>query len=129
MSSDATALSAALQAGRVSAVELVEESIAAIEAGDRALNAVVVRDFERARAAAGEADRRLAAGEQLPLLGVPITIKESFDVEGLPTSWGLEAFRGTGARGRSSGGPPAGCRRGHPRKNQRVRGLGWLECR
>ena len=94
MSSDATALSAALQAGRVSAVELVEESIAAIEAGDGALNAVVVRDFERARAAAGEADRRLAAGEQLPLLGVPITIKESFDVEGLPTSWGLEAFRG-----------------------------------
>ncbi|WP_172123368.1 MULTISPECIES: amidase [unclassified Devosia] len=98
MAPDATALSAELATGRISAVELVEQSIAAIEAGDGVLNAVVVRDFERARAAAGEADRRLAAGEQLPLLGVPITIKESFDVEGLPTSWGLEAFRGAVAR-------------------------------
>ena len=91
---DATALAADLAAGTISAVDLTETAIAAIESGDGAINSVVVRDFDRARAAAIEADNRLASGERLPLLGVPVTIKESFDVEGLPTSWGLEGFRG-----------------------------------
>lgn len=90
---DATALAADLAGGAVSSTALTELAIAAIEQGDRDINAVVVRDFERARAAARGADRRLAAGERLPLLGVPVTIKESFDVADLPTSWGLPAFR------------------------------------
>jgi len=49
-----------------------------------------VRDFGRARAAADAADARIAAGERTPLLGVPMTVKEAFDVAGLVTSWGLE---------------------------------------
>ena len=82
-------LLAALRAGHIGAVELTNAAIADIEARDGAINAVVVRDFERARLAAQEADAARARGEDRPLLGLPITIKESFDVAGLPTTWGL----------------------------------------
>jgi amidase len=85
----ATELVALLQARQVSAVELLDRAIARIEAHDGKLNAVVVRDFERARAAAAEADTALARGERRPLLGVPMTVKEAFNVAGLPTTWGI----------------------------------------
>ena len=52
-----------------------------------------MRDFERARVQADAADAALARGERRPLLGVPMTVKESYDVAGLPTTWGLPAFR------------------------------------
>jgi amidase len=78
---------AALEARKVSAVELLDRAIARIETHDGKLNAVVVRDFERARAAATEADRLLSRGDRRPLLGVPITVKEAFSVAGLPTTW------------------------------------------
>jgi amidase len=84
-----TELVALLQARQVSAVELLDRSIARIEAHDPTLNAVVVRDFERAHAAAREADQALARGEHRPLLGVPITVKECNNVAGLPTTWGV----------------------------------------
>jgi amidase len=79
---------------RISAREAVDHAIARIERLDGALNAVVVRDFERARAAAADADAALAPGERRPLLGVPITVKESFNVAGLPTTWGMPWFAG-----------------------------------
>jgi hypothetical protein len=85
----AEALVAALAARQISAVELTNHAIARIEALDARINAVVVRDFERARAAAAEADKALAAGERRPLLGIPMTVKESFNVAGLPTTWGF----------------------------------------
>jgi amidase len=78
-----------LRSREVSSLELVETAIACIEAHDLKLNAVVVRDFERARAAARAADQALGRGEQKPLLGVPITVKESFHVPGLPATWGI----------------------------------------
>jgi amidase len=87
-------LAAALAARRVSALELADAAIAAIEAGDGPINAVVVRDFDRAREAARAADAALARGERAPLLGVPMTVKEAHNVAGLPTTWGLEAFKG-----------------------------------
>jgi amidase len=77
----------------ISALELTDQFIARIEALDRDLNAVPVRDFARARRAAREADAALARGERLPLLGVPVTIKESYNVAGLPTTWGIPAFK------------------------------------
>jgi len=83
----------ALADRRLSAVELLEAAIARIDALDGAINAVVVRDFDRARAAARDADTALARGERRPLLGVPMTVKESQDVAGLPTSWGIPEFR------------------------------------
>ena len=80
---------AAIARGETSARAEAEAAIARIEARDKAINAVVVRDFERALTAADDADARLARGERVPLLGVPMTVKESFDVAGLPTSWGF----------------------------------------
>ena len=68
-------LVAALRNRQVSAVELLEHTITRIEAVDNRINAVVVRDFERARAAAILADAGIAKGGQQPLLGVPMTIK------------------------------------------------------
>jgi amidase len=82
-----------LDARQVSALELLEHAIARIEAHDAEINAVIVRDFERARTSATEADAALARGERRPLLGIPITVKESFNVGGLPTTWGLPTGR------------------------------------
>src|SRR5271169_2673203 len=84
----AAEMAAALAAGAVSSVELAEAAIARIEAVDPKINAVCVRDFDRALDAARAADARLAAGERGPLLGVPMTIKESFNLAGTPTTWG-----------------------------------------
>ncbi|MEO5938231.1 MAG: amidase family protein [Sphingomonas sp.] len=85
---------AAIRSGETTALLECEAAIARIEARDGPINAVVVRDFDRARQQAAEMDRRLAAGDTAPLLGVPMTIKESYDIAGLPTTWGFEAHRG-----------------------------------
>jgi amidase len=74
-------------------LELADHTISRIEALDQRLNAVVVRDFDRARDAAKAADAALARGERRPLLGVPITIKEAFNIAGLPTTWGIPRFK------------------------------------
>jgi amidase len=87
-------LAKALADRRIGAVELFDTAVAAIEAKDRPINAVVVRDFDRARDAAKAADAALSRGERRPLLGVPLTVKDSHHVAGLPTTWGLEPFRG-----------------------------------
>lgn len=84
----------ALAARKTSALELTDAAIARIEDRDRAINAVVFRDFDRARQAARNADTALARGERKPLLGLPMTVKESHNVEGLPTNWGSPAFSG-----------------------------------
>lgn len=83
----------AVASGEVTAQALCEAAIAAIESRDGNINAVVVRDFERARQQALAADARHNRGERAPLLGVPMTVKESFNVAGLPTTWGLPPFR------------------------------------
>jgi amidase len=86
-------LMAALQAREVSALELTDLAIARIERLDRLVNAVVVHDFERARDAARMADAALSRHETGALLGVPMTVKESFNIAGLPTTWGIPQFR------------------------------------
>jgi amidase len=86
----ATELAQALAERKVSARELFDAAVERIERLDPAINAVVVRDFDRARASAEAADAALARGERRPLLGVPMTVKEAFNVTGLPTTWGLE---------------------------------------
>jgi amidase len=83
----------AMGAGEVSAVELAEAAIARIERHDATLNAVCVRDFDRALDAAKDADAARARGTVRPLLGVPMTVKESFHVAGLPTTWGVPACK------------------------------------
>ncbi|TWT11356.1 amidase [Reyranella sp. CPCC 100927] len=86
-------LVADLAARKVSAVDLLDQAIARIEALDKRINAVVVRDFERARQAAQAADQALARGERRPLLGLPMTVKEAYNVAGLPTTWGIPTFK------------------------------------
>lgn len=86
-------LSAALRAGDVTSVELTDEAIARIERDDKAINAICVPDFDRARAAAHAADQARARGEDRPLLGIPVTVKESYDMAGLPTTWGMAQHR------------------------------------
>jgi amidase len=89
----ATELLAGLRARRMSARELADLYIHRIERHDGRLNAVVVRDFERARRQASAADQAIARGEPGLLLGLPMTIKESFNVVGLPTTCGVPEWR------------------------------------
>jgi len=86
----ATELLAGLQAGKVTSSDLTDLYIRRIERHDARLNAVVVRDFERARQAAQAADQ----GGAGVLRGLPITLKESFNVRGLATTCGVPAWKG-----------------------------------
>ena len=87
----ATTLATAVRGRQVGCLELLDHYIARVERLDGALNAVVVRDFERARARARALDDGPSTG---PLHGVPMTVKESFNIAGLPTSWGVPEFNG-----------------------------------
>ena len=84
-------LASMIQNKKISCRELLDHYLARVEKYDGDLNAIPVRDFARAQTRADEADEALAKGEIWgPLHGVPMTIKESYDVAGLPTCWGLE---------------------------------------
>jgi amidase len=83
----------AIATGETNAVAECEAAIARIEERDGAINAVVVRDFDRALEAARNADSLDVAGDAKPLLGVPMTVKESHNVAGLPTTWGLDSAK------------------------------------
>src|SRR5258707_9326948 len=84
----AVEMSAALAAKKISAVELAQDAIGRIERHDGKINAICVRDFDRGLEAARAADAAMARGEQKPLLGIPLTVKESYNIAGLPTTWG-----------------------------------------
>ncbi len=87
----ATQLAELVRSRKIGALELLDHYIHRVEQRDGAINAVVVRDFERARARAGVLDRQ--ADKSAPLFGVPMTAKESFDVEGLPSTRGHMAAK------------------------------------
>jgi amidase len=87
-SSPALELAAALRARELSAVELLEACLAAVDARNEQINAVTWRNDEQARAAAAAADRRLVAGDRAPFLGVPIPIKDLTPVAGWPVTYG-----------------------------------------
>lgn len=81
-------LAAAIAEGSLSAVALMEEVRSRVEAGTD-LNAWVVLDWRRAFADAAAVDAALAEGRRLgPLAGVPFGVKDTQDVQGLPTRWG-----------------------------------------
>ncbi len=90
--SPALELAAALRRRELSATELLDACTAAVDARNPELNAVIWRNDEAARAAAAEADRRLAAGSeesaQSPFLGVPLPIKDLTPVAGWPVTYG-----------------------------------------
>jgi fatty acid amide hydrolase len=88
----ATELVRAIAAGVLSARDAVAAHIDRIQAINPRLNALVTPRFEQALEEAHQADQRQARGEPLPPLhGLPITIKDFFDLAGLPTTAGLTA--------------------------------------
>lgn len=91
--STATDMLAALDAGDMSSVELIDLHLDRIDELNANLNAVVVPTPERARDAAKRSDDERAAGRRRALLGLPMTLKESTQIAGLPQSAGIETFR------------------------------------
>jgi amidase len=81
-----------VRAGEVSSRELVELYLGRIERLDPQLNAFRKVMGERALVDAQQADARRGAGEERPLLGVPIAVKDVEDVTGEVTRWGTDAF-------------------------------------
>ena len=93
----ALATAAAIRAGEMSVAETVDAAIVRIEHLDIHVNALAVGDFERAVERAHALDRA-GPGPDQPLFGVPMTIKESFDIAGLPSCWGHPEFKDNIAR-------------------------------
>src|SRR4051812_25175311 len=80
-----------IRAGEVSSREIVEATLARIERLDPVLNAYRVVLAERALVEADQADARNRGGDERPLLGVPVAIKDDVDVAGQATAWGTAA--------------------------------------
>ncbi|MDE0408790.1 MAG: amidase family protein, partial [Alphaproteobacteria bacterium] len=90
----ATELAAMIRQRDIGAEELLDLYFARIDEHNPALNAVIWQDRETARETARAADSATARGGDLPPLhGVPMTIKESYDLAGSPTTWGDPEFR------------------------------------
>ncbi len=90
ISFSASQLAQAIRQGTFLPSQVVDAHIARIEAVNPALNAVVQKRFALARQEAALADERVHQGAPLgPLHGVPITVKEAFDVAGAPATCGL----------------------------------------
>lgn len=91
---DATAQLLALREKRISSVELLKAALARHAETHAALNAVVAADPERALERARALDDARARGETLgPLSGLPMTVKDTFDVAGMAASSGLPHLR------------------------------------
>ncbi len=87
-------LASAIRRRKVGCVELLELYLRRCQRYNPTLNAVIHTDLEAARRRAREADVALARGEVWgPLHGLPMTIKESYDVAGMPTTWGVPELR------------------------------------
>jgi amidase len=90
----ASRLAAAIGAREVGCRELLEFYLARVEQHNPALNAIIVTDLHQARWRADAADSALSRGENWGALhGLPMTVKESFDVVGMPTTWGLTELK------------------------------------
>ncbi len=91
---DATTLAHKIRDREISSVELLEHYLARIAKYNKALNAVIQFQVDHALKRAKAADQALAKGECWGKLhGVPITIKESYDIQGLPSTWGSPDFK------------------------------------
>jgi amidase len=90
----ASELSAEILDRRIGCAELLDFYLARANRHNPGLNAIVVWQVEQARERAHAADAALARGERWgPLHGVPMTVKESFNVAGLPTTFGNPLWR------------------------------------
>ncbi len=87
----ATDVAVAVRSGRLRAVDVIDTHLSRVEAVNDELNAIT-RINDAARHEAAAVDRAIAAGEDLPLAGVPVTIKDNVDVAGQATPNGLAAL-------------------------------------
>ncbi len=90
----AAQIAADIRTKKTTARDVLEAYLDRVERFNPALNAIVVSDFEGARQRADDLDTLAARGEwQGPLHGVPMTIKESYNIAGMPTTWGVPALK------------------------------------
>ena len=87
-------LAAEIRRKKIGCLELLDLYLSRVEKHNPALNAIIATDVENARRRARAADRALARKQVWgPLHGVPMTIKESYDVVGMPTTWGVPELK------------------------------------
>lgn len=87
-------IATAIREGKTTAVEQLETHFARVDALNPQVNAVIWQDRDGAMAEARACDAETARGESRgPLHGVPITVKESFDLAGSPTTWGMPELK------------------------------------
>ena len=90
----ATSLACDLRTGEIGARELLEHFLTRIDRFNPALNAVIQEDRVGARSRADAADAARARGDRIgPLHGLPMTVKESYNLAGMPTTWGIPELR------------------------------------
>ena len=90
----AKALASDIRRKKIGCLEALDLFLARVDRFNPQLNAIVATDVEGARRRARQADAALRRGKARgPLHGVPMTIKESYDVVGLPTTWGLTQLK------------------------------------
>src|SRR5205814_10271507 len=88
--SSTTQLAAAIRAGHISAVEVLEAHLTQIDKHNPSLNAIITIDVEQARQQARAADEALARGQVWgPLHGVPFTLKDAHATAGMRTTTGF----------------------------------------
>jgi amidase len=93
MFASASDAAAVVRRKEISSRELTEMVLARVDAVNPALNAVVELRRDAALQEAAAADQAIARGDLKPLTGVPMTVKESFNVAGMHTTWGNPAFK------------------------------------
>jgi amidase len=90
----ATQLAADIRDRKIGCLELLDFFLARADKYNPKLNAIIVRQVDKARDRARAADAALARGENWgPLHGVPMTVKESFNLAGLPTTFGNPVWK------------------------------------
>ncbi|MGH7299146.1 MAG: amidase family protein, partial [Candidatus Rokuibacteriota bacterium] len=87
-------LASDIRRGKVGCLEALDAYLARVDRYNPRLNAIVASDVPGARGRARRADAALKKGKVWgPLHGVPMTVKESYDVVGMPTTWGLSELK------------------------------------
>ena len=92
-------LASLIRRKKIGALELLDHFLVRIDKYNPKLNAIIWLDKDKARKRAKTADAALKKGKRLgPLHGVPMTIKESYQIESSPTTWGVPAMKGNFAQ-------------------------------